>query len=208
VGCTGEAQVIITNQELVELMVEILQAIDSPASLRTLRSLALTKLPVYDAVITSIEGGWHDTFASAEASPEQIALRTEQEHLARRAASDFLDRLHRLTCSHRQRTERFWRVLWHCYFDPAEPSQLLIAEMVGISDSSVSDYRRKIEGELAKLAFTPEQLRSFAEELDEQLRLRLAALDVAQPEADLDLTSPWPQYHYGPLPALEGAPAA
>src|SRR5262245_37876861 len=40
VGCRGEAQVIITNQELTELMVEILEAIDSPASLRVLRSLA------------------------------------------------------------------------------------------------------------------------------------------------------------------------
>ncbi|HKE03983.1 MAG TPA: hypothetical protein VKE91_07985 [Blastocatellia bacterium] len=45
--------------------------------------------------------------------------------------------------------------------------------MVGLSDSSVSDYRRKIETELRQLNFTPEQVGAFAEELDEQLRWRL-----------------------------------
>ena len=54
-GCTGEAQVIVSNQELVELLVEIFEAIDSPAPLRVLRQLALSKLPVYDPMLTSIE---------------------------------------------------------------------------------------------------------------------------------------------------------
>jgi len=215
VGCRGEAQVIITNQELTELMVEILRAIDSPASLRVLRSLALTKLPVYDAVMTSIEdemdeerqGHWrHNSLASSDASPEQIALRNEQEQMARRAATDFLDRIHRLTRSHHQRTERLWRVLWHCYFDPSEPSQLSIAEMVGISDSSVSDYRRKLEVEMRKLAFAPEELRFFAEELDEQLRLRLAMAEASRHHAKPKVQPSWPAYSYDSLAALEGAP--
>jgi hypothetical protein len=217
VGCRAEAQVIITNQELIELMTDILRAIDSPASLRVLRSLALTKLPVYDAVMTSIEeetederqgGPRHSTLASSDANPEQAALSREQAALARRAASEFLDRLHHLTRSHQQRTERFWRVLYHCYFDPAEPSQLMIAEMVGISDSSVSDYRRKIESEMRKLDFASDQLRIFAEELAEQLLLRLATLDAVQRPADFKLPAAWTQYSYGSLAPLEGAPAA
>ncbi len=215
VGCRGEAQLIITNQELSDLMEEILRAIDSPAPLRLLRSLALSKLPVYDAVLSSLEDevdeerqghSRHQMIASTEASPEQIALRHEQEELARRAATEFLDHIHRMTRAHPQRTERFWRVLWHCYFDPAEPSQLSIAEMVGISDSSVSDYRRKLEDELRKLRLAPEELRFFAEELDEQLRLRLDTLEPPRQRADWPATTDWPRYSYDSLVQLEGIP--
>ena len=182
VGCTGDTQVIISNQALVELLVEIFEAIDSPAPLRALRQLALSKLHVCDPEMTSIEdevneewqGINYDWIASSEASPEQIALMREQEREARRVATDFLNRLSLVVRSNPQRTERLWRVLWHCFLDPDEPSQLEIAEMVGLSDSSVSDYRRKIETELRKLNFTPEQVRAFAEELDEQLQMAVA----------------------------------
>ena len=182
-GCTGEAQIIVSNQDLIELIVEIFETIDSPVSLRVLRQLALSKLPVYDPVMTTIEEeisdgyqgrSYYDSVASPEASPEEIALRYEQEDHARRVANNFLNNLGLLVRSNPRRTERLWRVLWHCYFDPEEPSQLEIAEMVGISDSSVSDYRRKLESEMRKLEFAPEQLRCFAEELDEQLRWRLS----------------------------------
>lgn len=182
-GCTGDTQVIVSNQELVELMVEILQAIDSPAPLRVLRQLALMKLPVCDPEMTAIDddsdddrtgGRGYEWAASSDDSPEEVAMRGEQEREARQAAADFLDHLNLLTRSNQQRTERFWRVLWHCYFDPEEPSQLEIAELVGISDSSVSDYRRKIESEMRKLRFSQEHLRCFADELDEQLRWRLS----------------------------------
>src|SRR5215468_4407615 len=180
-GCAGDTQVIVSNQELVELLVEIFEAIDSPAPLRELRRLALSKLPVCDPEMTSIDdevkeerqGINYDWIASSEASPEQIALMKEQEREARRTATEFLSRLSLLVRSNPRRTERLWRVLWHCFLDPDEPSQLEIAEMVGLSDSSVSDYRRKIEMELRKLDFTPEQVSAFAEELDAQLRWRL-----------------------------------
>ncbi len=206
-GCTGEAQVIVSQSELIELMVEIFHAIDSPAPLRVLRQLALSKLPVYDLVMTSIEDeineerqGRHyeDLFASPEASPEQLALRVEQEEHARRAATNFLDHLSLLARSNSRRTERLWRVLWHFYFDPAEPSQLEIAEIVGISDSSVSDYRRKLDEEMQKLDFAPEQLRYFAEELDEQLRWRLS-LHEQDPHLKENVSDPyWLQLDYEP----------
>jgi len=181
VGCTGDTQVIISNHALVELLVEIFEAIDSPAPLRALRQLALSKLHICDPEMTAIDdevneewqGINYDWIASSEASPEQIALMREQEREARRVATEFLSRLSLLVRSNPQRTERMWRVLWHCFLDPDEPSQLEIAEMVGLSDSSVSDYRRKIEAELRKLNFTTEQVSAFAEELDEQLRWRL-----------------------------------
>ncbi|MCI0337026.1 MAG: hypothetical protein L0226_05590 [Acidobacteria bacterium] len=207
-GCTGEAQVIISSQELTELMIEIFDAIDSPASLRVLRQLALSKLPVYDPVMTALEDevneerqgrSYHDSIASSEASPELIALRDEQEEQARLAAAYFLDHLSLLVRSNARRTERLWRVLWHCYFDPVEPSQLEIAEMVGISDSSVSDYRRKLEAEMRKLEIVPEQLRHFAEELDEQLRWRLSLTEKDPPHLEFDSKLTWLQYSYNSL---------
>lgn len=204
-GCTGETQVIVSNQELVELLTEILETIDSPASLRVLRQLALSKLPVYDPMLSSIEDevneerqgrNYNDSLASDEASPEEVALYNEEESEARSEAVKLLDRLSQITRSNTQRTERLWRVLWHCYFDSQEPSQLEIAEMVGISDSSVSDYRRKIEVEMRNLNFSPEQLGSFAEELDEQLRWRLSLPERAERRPELGEELGWPKYKF------------
>jgi hypothetical protein len=182
-GWTGDVQVIVSNIELVELMIEIFQAIDSPAPLRVLRQLALSKLPLFDPLVIPIEEqannegddqSYQDFYASSEESPEQKLLRIEQEEQARLAAQTFLNSLSLLVRSNLARTERIWRILWHCYFDPSAPSQLEIAEKIGISDSSVSDYRRKLEMELHKLDFSPEYIRSFTEELAEQLRIRLS----------------------------------
>ena len=80
--------------------------------------------------------------------------------------------------------------------------------MVGISDSSVSDYRRKIEREMRKLGFMPDQLRFFAEELGEQLRLRLATLEADDLPMTIPFPAAWPQYNYGLLAALENAAVA
>lgn len=204
-GCTGDTQVIVSNQELVELMVEIFAAIDSPAPLRVLRQLALSKLPVFDPTLTSIDDeiseerqgrNYNDSLASAEANPEEITLRCEQENEARATARKFLDKLGSLTRFNTQRTERLWRVLWHCYFDTEEPSQMEIAEMVGISDSSVSDYRRKIESEMRLLSFSPEQMSSFAEELNEQLQWRLSLPKRIERRPELGEEIAWPGQHY------------
>lgn len=220
VGCKGDAQIIVTNQELRDLLVEIFRAIDSPVSLRTLRTLALSKLPVYDAVVSSLdhvtehdEQGkrWEKVLAANYACPEQINLRQEQEFLARRAAHDFLSRLDKMTRSQRQRTQKLWRILWHYYFDPEEPSQLSIAAMLNMSDSSVSDYRRKMEQEMQRLLkgkFSSEQLTYFAEELSTQLKRRLARTEgVRRPQlAGRHDHHAWPRYNYSSLATLEGLP--
>lgn len=209
-GCTGDAQVIISNQELVELMVEIFEAIDSPAPLRVLRQLALSKLPVYDPVMTSIDDDNGEDghsrisltmFASKDASPEEVIISNEEERWARKMAEKFLDRLGEMMRGNMRRTERMCRVLWHCYFDPAEPSQLEVAEMVGLSDSSVSDYRRKLEARLKELDFAPSQLKNFADELDELLRWRFSLPVAAPSEVDPDME--WAKYEYDQEPPVK-----
>jgi len=44
-------------------------------------------------------------------------------------------------------------VLWHCYLIADSGTQLEVAEMLGVSDSLVSDYRKRIEANLAQLSF-------------------------------------------------------
>jgi predicted transcriptional regulator len=44
-------------------------------------------------------------------------------------------------------------VLWHCYLISDGGTQLEVAEMLGVSDSLVSDYRKRIEASLQTLSF-------------------------------------------------------
>ncbi|MBS1787939.1 MAG: sigma-70 family RNA polymerase sigma factor [Acidobacteria bacterium] len=216
-GCTGETQVIVSNQELVELMVEIFKAIDSPAPLRVLRQLALSKLPVFDPTLTSIDDETNDerrnhrhnySLVSSGGTPEEHALNHEQETEVRLEALEFLNRLSHLTRSNPMRTERFWRILWHCYFDSNEPSQLEIAELLGMSDSSVSDYRRRIEGEMRNLRFSPEHLSIFAEELKEQLQRRLSTTERIERRQEFGGVISWPGFRYSPPVIYSVASAA
>src|SRR5438477_6077625 len=48
VGCTGDAQIIISNSDLEDLIVSVMEACDSPVDVRTLRGLVMSRLPVMD----------------------------------------------------------------------------------------------------------------------------------------------------------------
>src|SRR5438067_679311 len=56
VGCTGDAQIVITNSDLEDLIVSVLDAVDSPADVRTLRSLTMSRLPVMDIYLVPLGG--------------------------------------------------------------------------------------------------------------------------------------------------------
>jgi predicted transcriptional regulator len=62
-------------------------------------------------------------------------------------------------------------VLWHCYLSQEHGTQLEVAATLGVSDSLVSDYRRRIEQELRALAFSEiEEARRFELALRERVR--------------------------------------
>ncbi len=185
-GCTGESQVIIASGELANLLEEILLAIDSPASLRVLRRLALEKLSLYDPVLLPLDepGGREEReggvrhhgqrdLAPVEVTPESVLRQLEGQQSASRLATEFLARLAKLVRGHPLRTERLCWVVWYVYFDPRRPSQIEIARRIGLSDSSVSDYRRRLHGELKRLVLLPDQVPFFTQALEERL---LAAL--------------------------------
>jgi ATP-dependent Lon protease len=83
--------------------------------------------------------------------------------------------------------------------------------MLEMSDSTVSDYRRKMEQEMQKLLkeyLLPEQMSPFAEELSAQLKRRVARIEAPRRAASLGRQelSAWPRFNYSSLATLEALP--
>ncbi len=180
VGRTGTSQLILSNPDLENLIVEVLTVIDSPADVRTLRQLALSKIPLQDYNVSSLDeelstgaGGatMRREARDTRETPEDALLRGEQDDRVALMADEFLTSLRRAVNNNERRYTRLLSTLWHCYYDPEEPSQLEIAKLLGVSDSLVSDNRRLIEYELKKLKLSMEEGAIFSESLQ-----RLVAL--------------------------------
>lgn len=174
VGRTGTSQLILSNPDLEELIVEVLTAIDSPADVRTLRQLVLSKIPLQDYNVSSLDEelstGSEGSTLRREArdtreTPEDALLRGEQDDRAAELAGEFLVQLRRVVNNNERRYERLLSTLWYCYYDTENHSQLEIARRLGVSDSLVSDSRKLIEHELRKLKLSVEEGAVFSESL-------------------------------------------
>lgn len=180
VGCTGDAQVVISNADLETLIVRVFEALDSPVDIRSIRSLVMSRLPVMDIFLVPIgSGGAEDgdddriEFEPADGrdTPEQSLLRGEAEDLAANSVERFLNGLSQAVRGKTKQYNRILGVLWHCYLSTEGGTQLEVADVLGVSDSLVSDYRRRIESELQALAFTEiEQARRFEQALRMHVR--------------------------------------
>lgn len=177
VGCTGDAQIVISNSDLEDLIVSVLDAIDSPADVRTLRSLVMSRLPVMDIYLVPLGGddadseGPHYDPADQRENPEQSLLRHESEREAAGSVERFLTNLKGNVRGKVKQYNRMLGVLWHCYLSPDHATQLEVAATLGVSDSLVSDYRRRIEEELRALSFKEvEEARQFELALREHVR--------------------------------------
>ncbi|MGI9106242.1 MAG: hypothetical protein ACR2G4_08350 [Pyrinomonadaceae bacterium] len=177
VGCTGDSQIIISNSDLEDLIICILEAGDAPVDVRSLRSLVMSRLPVMDIYLVPLGGGDDDesgrTFEPVDGSenPEQGLLRRESEQEAGSYVDRFLRGLHTSVRGKTKQYDRMLGVLWHCYLSADHVTQLEAAARLGVSDSLVSDYRRRIEQELRALAFGEiEEARRFETSLRERIR--------------------------------------
>jgi hypothetical protein len=176
VGCTGDAQIIISNSDLEDLIVSVLEACDSPVDVRSLRSLVMSRLPVMDIYLVPLGGDDSDEGRAFEPvdgreNPEQDLLRRESEQQAAGYVDKFLKGLHTTVRGKSKQYDRIIGVLWHCYLSPDHVTQLEAAARLGVSDSLVSDYRRRIEQQLRALAFSEiEQARRFEISLRERVR--------------------------------------
>lgn len=181
-GCTGDSQLIIGNADLELLLVEVLGAMDAPADVRTIRSLVMSRLPVLDAHLTQFrdagndEAGKGGVFEPADVrpTPEQEALGRVSDVCAGELVDEFLGRLGEEVRGKAKQYERMLSVLWHCYLCAEHKTQLELAARLGVSDSLVSGYRRRIEGALRSLPLASvEEARRF----EEALRIRMKAHD-------------------------------
>ena len=177
VGCTGDSQVVISNSDLEDLIVSVLDAVDSPADVRTLRSLVMSRLPVMDIYLVPLETDDNDNdrfqFEPVDRrdNPEQGLLRRESEDEAAGFVDQFLKNLHETVRGKVKQYNRILGVLWHCYLASESSTQLEVAAVLGVSDSLVSDYRRRIEQELRALSFNEvEEARRFENALRERVR--------------------------------------
>jgi hypothetical protein len=162
VGCTGDAQIVISNVELEKLIVRVFKAIDSPVDVRSLRSFVMSRLPIMDIHLVPVgSGGDSDDddrmefeFTDTRDNPEQDVLRHEAEEQAVGYVENFLKNLNKSVRGKAKQYNRMISVLWHCYLISNSGTQLEVAEMLGVSDSLVSDYRKRIESNLQQLSFT------------------------------------------------------
>jgi len=188
VGCTGDAQIIISNVDLENLIVSILEAIDAPADVRSLRGLVMSRLPVMDIYLVPLGGDDDDddnnrkrVFEPVDLgeTPEQSLLRREREDEAANCVEGFLKSLHQTVRGKTKQYDRMLGVLWYCYLNPDQMTQLEAAARLGVSDSLISDYRRRIEAELRALAFG---------ELDEARRFERALREHVETVVTGDVT--------------------
>ncbi|HEX8249535.1 MAG TPA: hypothetical protein VF599_15265 [Pyrinomonadaceae bacterium] len=181
VGCTGDAQIVISNTDLEKLIIRVLKAVDSPIDVRSLRSLVMSRLPVMDIYLVPIGGGddsdEENKFqldpADTRENPEQNLLRQEGETIAAGYVENFLKNLNKSVRGKAKQYNRMISVLWYCYLSSDSGTQLEVAAMLGVSDSLVSDYRRRIENNLQQLSFSGV---GEARQFEQALRLKVRHL--------------------------------
>jgi hypothetical protein len=161
VGCTGDSQIVISNADLEDLIVSVLDAVDSPVDVRTLRSLVMSRLPVMDIYLVPLDGDDSDNEnnnayepVDKRENPEEGLMRRESEREAAGFVEQFLASLNEAVRGKVKQYNRIIGVLWYCYLSADHSTQLEVAAVLGVSDSLVSDYRRRIEQELRALSFT------------------------------------------------------
>ncbi|MEP7213573.1 MAG: hypothetical protein ABI791_10875 [Acidobacteriota bacterium] len=190
VGCTGDAQIVISNVELEKLIIRVFKAIDSPVDVRSLRSFVMSRLPIMDIHLVPVGGSGdsddddkiHFEIPDTRQTPEEDYLRNEAESAAADFVDGFLLDLSKSVRGKSKQYDRMISVLWHCYLVSDSGTQLEVAEMLGVSDSLVSDYRKRIEATLQQLSFDGvNEARQFEKALKHRVRqmITLATEEVA-----------------------------
>ncbi len=180
VGCTGDAQIVISNIELEKLIIRVFKAVDSPVDVRTLRSFVMSRLPIMDIYLVPVGGMGKDDddnnrmdfdYADTRETPEENVMRREAELSAANYVDGFLQNLSKSVRGKDKQYNRMINVLWYCYLISDSGTQLEVADMLGVSDSLISDYRKRIESNLQELAFNGvNEARQFEKALRSKVR--------------------------------------
>ncbi len=179
VGCTGDSQVVISNPELEKLIIRVFKAVDSPVNVRSLRGLVMKRLPIMDIYLVPITAPSSSDSdfnldldpADLRDNPEEDLLRKEGEVTAIGFVENFLKSLNKSARGKAKQYTRMLNVLWHCYLSSDIGTQLEVADKLGVSDSLVSDYRKRIESNLQSLSFNSvNEARQFEKVLKKKVK--------------------------------------
>jgi len=147
----------------------------------------MSRLPVMDIYLVPLGGDDNEESGrpfepvDVRENPEQGLLRRESEREAAGYVDKFLKSLHGTVRGKTKQYDRILGVLWHCYLNPDHVTQLEAAARLGVSDSLVSDYRRRIEQQLRALDFSEiEEARRFEMALRERVRVLVLTDDEEQ----------------------------
>ena len=141
--------------------------------------MVMSRLPIMNIHLVPVGGSGdtdddekgHFEIADIRETPEQDFLRVEAEGVAAGSVDKFLNSLSKSVRGKAKQYERMVNVLWHCYLIADGGTQLEVAEMLGVSDSLVSDYRKRIESNLQALSFEGvNEARQFEKALKHRVR--------------------------------------
>jgi hypothetical protein len=139
----------------------------------------MSRLPIMDIHLVPVGGSGdsddedkaHFEVPDIRETPEENFLRNEAEIEAATFVEGFLSSLSKSVRGKEKQYDRMISVLWHCYLISDSGTQLEVAEMLGVSDSLVSDYRKRIESNLAQLSFGGvNEARQFEKALKKRVR--------------------------------------
>lgn len=151
-GRGSSSQIVISNAELTQLLIEIFRTIDSPADIRTMRALAQSKLAIDDSQIISMDETIEKPDSESEPikinivddkpTPEEVVIEKESAERMNALADQIIKNCYTEVRNKPQRFRKLVEVVWHCYFNQSSLSQTTVAKHLNISDSLVSHYRK------------------------------------------------------------------
>jgi hypothetical protein len=187
-GRGSGSQIIISNKELTDLIVEIFEAIDSPADVRTVRSLVLSKLAVEDSQFVSMDAGVVATenaesdllklnFPDQRATPEELLLEKEMAWEVDAKLTELFKRMREAVKNKPGRYKKLLKIVWHCYLDPLSPTQSNVSTSIGVSASLVTYYRKIFDSVIQGLHISAEQHVPFSTEFGNRLAAIMSEIE-------------------------------
>ena len=166
-GQSGDSQIIISNEELGNLIYRIMEVARCPLSVLQIRKFVLSKLTIMDISLSPIESFVNEEgepsfeIADTRDNPETEFFDTEYGDIFSVAKQFLLD----LEDSVNYKPKRYkiiLSILKLYYLDEGNLNQYEVSKQLGISDSNVSGYRKTIDSYLQTLPFkTIDQARHF-----------------------------------------------
>jgi uncharacterized protein YlzI (FlbEa/FlbD family) len=157
-GRSADVQIVISNPDLKDLIKEVFITADSFMDVKTLRAAVLSRLSIIDASIVSMGGADPNgrlneaLIEDLRANPEAALLTTDGILALQRSVDTFLGKIKQAARGKIRQYNRMISILWHYYLSRQGRTQVEIADQLGISDSLVSDYRKRIETSLREMS--------------------------------------------------------